>query len=68
MAATGAGGLPVLFVAVGFAGLDEFHQSFTSRRTGSVADLEFNAVGVLIALLMVSWGDRRYKERQEGKA
>jgi VanZ family protein len=55
-------------VAVGFTGLDEFHQSITSKRTGSVADVEFYAVGVLIAVLMVSWGDRRYKEKQEGKA
>lgn len=68
MFATGAGGLPALFVAVGFTGLDEFHQSITSMRTGSVADVEFDAVGVLIAVLMVSWGDRRYKEKQEGKA
>ncbi len=54
MFATGAGGLPALFVAVGFAGLDEFHQNFTSKRTGSVVDVGFDAVGVLIAVLMVS--------------
>ncbi len=33
--------LPALLVAVGFAGLDEFHQSFTSKRTGSVVEVGF---------------------------
>lgn len=60
--------LPALSVAMGFAGLDEFHQSFTSKRTGSVVDVGFDAVGVLIAVLVASWSDRRYKERREGKA
>ncbi len=39
MFAPGAGGLPALLVAVGFAGLDEFHQSFMSKRTRSVAEV-----------------------------
>jgi VanZ family protein len=42
-------------LAVGFAGLDEFHQAFEPRRTGSVIDVGVDAVGALIALAMVWW-------------
>lgn len=40
-------------LAVGFAGLDEFHQIFEPRRTGSVIDVGIDAVGAIIALAMV---------------
>ncbi len=51
--------LPSLLVAVGFAGLDEFHQIFEPRRTGSVIDVGVDAVGALIALALVGWHHRR---------
>ncbi len=42
-------------LAVGFAGLDEFHQKFKPRRIGSVIDVGVDAVGALIALAMIWW-------------
>ena len=51
-----------LLVAVGFAGLDEFHQSFESKRLGSLADVGFDAVGVMIAQVLL-WLDQRRRAR-----
>ena len=45
-----------LLLAVGFAGLDEFHQSFESKRVGSLIDVGFDAVGVMIAQVLL-WLD-----------
>ena len=42
-------------LAVGFAGLDEFHQIFEPGRTGSVIDVGIDAVGAIIALAIVWW-------------
>lgn len=44
-----------LLVTLGIAGLDEFHQSFTLKRFGLIRDVGFDALGALIALVMV-WG------------
>ena len=52
--------LPSLLVAVGFAGLDEFHQIFEPRRTGSVLDIGIDTAGALIALTLVGWHHRRH--------
>ena len=51
--------LPALLVAVGFAGVDEFHQTFESHRTGSLMDVGFDAVGVFVAQAMV-WMHHRH--------
>ena len=51
-----------LLVAVGFAGLDEFHQTFESKRVGSLADVGFDAVGVMIAQVLL-WLDQRRRAR-----
>ena len=42
-------------LAVGFAGLGEFHQIFEPGRTGSVIDVGIDAVGAIIALAIVWW-------------
>lgn len=42
-----------LLMTLGIAGLDEFHQSFTSKRFGLITDVGFDALGALIALGMV---------------
>ncbi len=47
-------------LAVGFAGLDEFHQAFEPRRTGSVLDIGIDTAGALIALTLVGWHHRRH--------
>ncbi len=51
--------LPSLLVAVGFAGLDEFHQTSEPMRTGSVIDVGIDSVGALAALVMIQWHPRR---------
>jgi VanZ family protein len=43
-----------LFVAVGYACTDEFHQSFVPGRTASVEDVLIDSCGVLAALLLIS--------------
>ena len=50
--------LPALLVAVGFAGVDEFHQTFEPRRTGSIIDVSIDAMGVLIAQVVLVWHQR----------
>jgi VanZ family protein len=51
--------LPSLLLALLIAGLDEFHQSYTSMRTGSIRDLGLDSAGMLIAQLMIWW--RHYR-------
>ena len=51
---------PALLVAVGFAGLDEFHQTSEPMRTGSVIDAGIDAMGALTALAMIWWYPRRH--------
>ncbi len=51
--------LPSLLLALLIAGLDEFHQSHTSMRTGSIRDLGLDSVGMLIAQMMIWW--RHYR-------
>lgn len=40
-------------ICVGFAGLDEYHQSFVSGRTPGLKDVGFDSLGALIGILMV---------------
>ena len=41
------------FVCVGFAGLDEYHQSFVEARGPSVRDVGIDSCGAMIAILLV---------------
>ena len=41
------------FVCVGFAGLDEYHQSFVNARGPSVRDVGIDSCGALIGILLV---------------
>lgn len=48
-------------VCVGYAGLDEFHQSFVAGRGASLKDVGIDSVGVLIGIIlvrMVGWTGR----------
>ena len=40
-------------ICVGFAGLDEYHQSFVADRGPSVRDVGIDSIGVLIGILLV---------------
>jgi VanZ family protein len=41
-------------IAVAYAVLDEFHQSFVTSRTGSAVDVAIDGIGALIGLLLYS--------------
>ena len=49
--------LPLLagFLCVGFAGLDEYHQSFVAGRGPSVRDVCIDSIGIFIGILMVQF-------------
>ena len=49
--------LPLLagFLCVGFAGLDEYHQSFVAGRGPSVRDVGIDSIGVFIGILIVQF-------------
>lgn len=40
-------------VCVGFAGLDEYHQSFVDSRTPAVKDVGIDSIGCIIGILLV---------------
>ncbi|HIW51373.1 MAG TPA: VanZ family protein [Candidatus Blautia intestinavium] len=40
-------------ICVGFAGLDEYHQSFVSGRTPGIRDVGFDSLGALVGILLV---------------
>ncbi len=46
-------------VAVTWAGLDEFHQTFVASRTGSPIDVMIDATGALAGLALYCWFVRR---------
>lgn len=54
--------LPVLFTAAGiamaYAGLDEWHQSWVAGRHGTWRDVVIDAVGVLLTLTISGYGRR----------
>ncbi|MCD7866769.1 MAG: VanZ family protein [Clostridiales bacterium] len=64
-------------VCVGFAGLDEFHQSFVSDRTPAVKDVLIDSCGAFVGILMVQafcWssthtptGKRKRKAKRKNK-
>lgn len=61
-------------ICVGFAGLDEYHQSFVADRGPSVRDVGIDSIGVTVGILLVQafcWstlhnpsGKRRRKKRR----
>ena len=40
-------------ICVGFAGLDEYHQSFVAGRSPGIRDVGFDSLGALIGILLV---------------
>ena len=57
-------------VCVGFAGLDEYHQSFVSARTPSVRDVGIDSIGALIGILLVQvfcWSTLNNPEKRRKK-
>lgn len=40
-------------ICVGFAGLDEYHQSFVANRTPAVKDVGIDSIGAFIGILLV---------------
>lgn len=40
-------------VCVGFAGLDEYHQSFVAARTASLKDVGIDSIGAFVGILLV---------------
>lgn len=52
--------LPSLLVAVGLAGLDEFHQTFELKRSGSIIDVGIDATGALTGLALLLWYHRHH--------
>ena len=42
-----------LYVYMGFAGLDEYHQSFVDARTPAVKDVGIDSIGAFIGILLV---------------
>ncbi|MDO4519551.1 MAG: VanZ family protein [Eubacteriales bacterium] len=53
----GVRGIWLIFLAgiicVGFAGFDEYHQSFVAARTASVKDVGIDSVGAFLGILLV---------------
>ena len=53
----GVRGIWLMFLAgivcVGFAGLDEYHQSFVDARTPAVKDVGIDSIGAFIGILLV---------------
>ena len=45
--------LAIDIVCVGFAGLDEYHQSFVDARTPAVKDVGIDSIGAFIGILLV---------------
>ena len=59
----------IWLVAVAWAALDEFHQSFVASRTGAPADVMIDAIGALIGLGIYCWfarGNQAGARRREG--
>jgi VanZ family protein len=49
-------GLTALFIAAGYAALDEIHQAFVASRTASAYDSLLDSVGALVAIsLLYLW-------------
>jgi len=53
--------LPALVIAIGYAGIDEWHQTWVEGRIGSVRDVLIDSIGILIVLVLIWW--RRKKRR-----
>lgn len=55
--------LPILGIAVVYAALDEWHQSFVPSRQGSVVDVMIDTAGAVLALVFLS-GIVRFRARR----
>lgn len=57
-------------VCVGFAGLDEYHQSFVANRGPSVKDVGIDSIGAFIGILLVQafcWSTLHNPEKKKAK-
>ena len=57
-------------VCVGFAGLDEYHQSFVANRGPSVRDVGIDSIGAFIGIILVQvfcWSTLHYPEGKKRK-
>ena len=57
-------------ICVGFAGLDEYHQSFVANRGPSVKDVGIDSIGVLAGILIVQafcWSVTHSPEKKTNK-
>lgn len=57
-------------VCVGFAGLDEYHQSFVANRGPSVRDVGIDSIGAFIGILLVQafcWSTLHNPEKKNAK-
>ncbi|MFN6203327.1 MAG: VanZ family protein, partial [Acidobacteriota bacterium] len=50
--------LLVLLIVAGYALLDEWHQTFTVNRTGSLSDSAIDTIGGVLGLLLRRWLQR----------
>lgn len=58
------------FVCVGFAGLDEYHQSFVANRGPSIKDVGIDSIGAFIGILLVQafcWSTMHNPEKKKRK-
>lgn len=47
-----------LAITVGYAALDEYHQSFVEGRAGSPVDVAIDAIGIVLAMALVRYDGR----------
>jgi VanZ family protein len=64
---TGAALIAALAVTVGYAALDEYHQSFVEGRNGSPVDVAIDAVGAAAAAALV-WRGRATRRPRASRA
>lgn len=55
--------LPTFFLSVICAAADEFHQSFVPGRCGTPIDVLVDSVGIVVACLLLIYGNYRIKKR-----
>ena len=49
-----------LVVSIGYAGLDEVHQSFTPNRHPQVSDVLVDGAGIVLALVAIVWSRQQH--------
>lgn len=53
-------------IAVGYALVDEFHQTFVSSRTGNLHDVAIDATGAATAMIVLAWFHRSRRSKNTG--